>query len=382
MNKSIDSASDSESLNCPLRLQKLLAAHGLGSRRACEEFILKGRVEVDGQVVNKLGTKVDPNTQRVTVDGERLIVQKLQYFMLNKPPGILSTASDPSGRPRVIDLIKTNSRVYNVGRLDQSSEGLILVTNDGDLANKLTHPRYGIEKKYHVLVVGQPDQEQLAELRKGIYLAEAKVRVSNITIRKRQRDRTWLEIVLDEGRNREIRRILARIGHKVVQLRRVAIGPLALGDLPLGSHRQLTAMEVKLLQKAAAKLGAKDLPKISQPSKYKHDAPASALGGKSINRSSGKSAIPSKFRKPGSTWEKATGTKKSAAKKSGAKKSTSFSSSRTKEQKKKTGTTVADRTARYGKKRSEDSKTSREKFPAKRRPEKISTKKSNRSKHY
>lgn len=235
-----------------VRLQKLLAAHGKGSRRACEEFIVDGRVTVDGQVVKKLGTKVNPEKQKVALDGERLVEQRLQYFMLNKPPGVVSTAQDPSGRLRVIDLIKTNTRVYNVGRLDKSSEGLILVTNDGDLANRLTHPRYGVEKKYHVLVKGRPSFEKLDSLKQGVYLAEAKVQVKNVRVKKRLREGTWLEIILDEGRNREIRRLLARVGHKVVQLRRVAIGPLLLDDLPIGMHRRLTLTEVKRLQKATA----------------------------------------------------------------------------------------------------------------------------------
>ena len=136
----------------PQRLQRVMAAAGIGSRRECEIIIEEGRVEVDGQIVVQLGVKVDPATQKVYVDGELLAIEPLQYFMLNKPPGVVSTSRDPSGRARVIDLIKTDKRVYNVGRLDQSSEGLILVTNDGELANRLTHPRYGIQKKYHVQV--------------------------------------------------------------------------------------------------------------------------------------------------------------------------------------------------------------------------------------
>lgn len=279
------------------RLQKVLAAAGHGSRRACEELILSGRVEVDGEPVQKLGTKVDASVQKITVDGERLVEPKLQYFALNKPPGVVSTSRDPSGRPRVIDLIKTNQRVYNVGRLDKSSEGLILVTNDGELANRLTHPSYGVAKKYHVLVAGRPEHKQLAELRSGIHLAEARVRVSNIVIRKRLRDRTWLEIVLEEGRNREIRRILARIGHKVLQLRRVAIGPLVLGDLPLGMHRKLTAREIKSLQKAGpASTAAKPLTKKK---------PARKPTAKERNSNSGRENA-----KPG---KRSAGQKKSAA---------------------------------------------------------------------
>ena len=132
------------------RLQRVMASAGIASRRECEIIIQEGRVEVDGQIIVKLGYKVDPNKQEIYVDAQKLRIEQLQYFILNKPPGVVSTANDPSGRPRVIDLIDTRNRVYNVGRLDQSSEGLILVTNDGELANRLTHPRYGIEKKYHV----------------------------------------------------------------------------------------------------------------------------------------------------------------------------------------------------------------------------------------
>ena len=170
--------------------------------------------------------------------------------MLNKPPGIVSTANDPSGRPRVIDLIETNNRVYNVGRLDQSSEGLILVTNDGDLANRLTHPRYGIEKKYHVQVDGQPKPGDLRQLKEGIYISEGRVRASNIRFLKKAGTNSWLEIILDEGRNREIRRMLAAIGHKVRVLKRVSIGPLKLGELPKGAHRPLTPQELRTLKKA------------------------------------------------------------------------------------------------------------------------------------
>ena len=257
MKKSPAAKSRKTSDDGKIRLQKLLAQHGHGSRRSCEEFIVEGRVEVDGRVVKKLGTRVDPEKQKVTLDGERIIQPRLQYFVLNKPPGVVSTAKDPTGRLRVIDLIKTNTRVYNVGRLDKSSEGLILVTNDGDLANRLTHPRYGVEKKYHVMVAGRPTVQQLNQLKRGIYLAEAFVQVSNVKIKKKLRDSTMLEIVLDEGRNREIRRILARIGHKVTQLKRVAIGPLALGDLPTGSHRKLEASEVKKLKRFASSAKSK-----------------------------------------------------------------------------------------------------------------------------
>ena len=236
----------------PQRLQRVMAAAGVGSRRECEVIIEEGRVEIDGQIVAQLGVKVDPSSQKIFVDGEPLVIEPLQYFMLNKPPGIVSTSRDPSGRARVIDLIQTEKRVYNVGRLDQSSEGLILVTNDGELANRLTHPRYGIEKKYHVQVVGVPAPEDLRALEKGVYLAEGKAKATSAKFLRKVKNTSWIEIVLAEGRNREIRRMLASIGNKVRTLKRVAIGPLKLGDLPVGAHRQLTAAELKSLQRAVA----------------------------------------------------------------------------------------------------------------------------------
>jgi 23S rRNA pseudouridine2605 synthase len=172
--------------------------------------------------------------------------------MLNKPPGIVSTSRDPSGRTRVIDLIKTDSRVYNVGRLDQSSEGLILVTNDGELANRLTHPRYGVEKRYHVQVAGIPAPADLKQLEKGVYLAEGKAKATRVRFLRKVKNSSWIEIVLAEGRNREIRRMLSTIGHKVRVLKRVAIGPLRMGDLPVGAHRPLTPHELRTLKRAAS----------------------------------------------------------------------------------------------------------------------------------
>ena len=235
----------------PQRLQRVMAAAGIGSRRECEIIIQEGRVEVDGQIIATLGAKVDPQSQKVFVDGQRLVAEKLQYFMLNKPPGVISTNNDPSGRARVIDLIKTEQRVYNVGRLDQSSEGLILVTNDGELANRLTHPRYGIEKKYHVQVAGVPTSEQLRALEEGVYFAEGKAKATSAKFLRKIKTSSWIEIILAEGRNREIRRMLASVGHKVRTLKRVSIGPLKMGDLPVGAHRALSLQELKLIKRAA-----------------------------------------------------------------------------------------------------------------------------------
>jgi 23S rRNA pseudouridine2605 synthase len=236
------------------RLQKVLAQAGIASRRDCEELVLAGRVEVDHKVVTELGTRVDPQRQEIRVDGEALSRPKLAYFAINKPVGVVSTARDPAGRPRVTDLLPPNApRVFCVGRLDLASEGLILVTNDGDLANGLTHPRHGVEKIYHVQVAGHVEPEVLAQLHRGIHLAEGYAHVKHVRIKSRRKQSTILEMILDEGRNREVRRLLARVGHKVQRLKRVAVGPVRLGELPSGAVRPLSGKEVELLRTAVAR---------------------------------------------------------------------------------------------------------------------------------
>ena len=230
------------------RLQKVLAAAGIASRRECEERIREGRVEVDRVTVTELGTRVDPLKQEIRVDGIPLAQPHHVYFMVHKPPGVVSTNRDPDGRTRVIDLVPGETRLFTVGRLDRSSEGLILVTNDGDLANLLTHPRYGIPKTYRASVLGFPTPETLQQLRKGVHLAEGMARVAELRTRGRHARGAELEIVLTEGRNREIRRILARVGHKVLNLRRIALGPLRLGNLAAGETRRLTGAEIQQLR--------------------------------------------------------------------------------------------------------------------------------------
>jgi 23S rRNA pseudouridine2605 synthase len=202
-------------------------------------------------VVNELGTRVEVGKQDIRVDGQRLLQAKLIYFAVHKPEGVVSTTRDPSGRPRVIDLLPPDTpRVFNVGRLDMASEGLILVTNDGELANQLTHPRHGVEKIYHVQVAGFPDADAIRQLRDGMHLAEGFAKIQRVKIKSRRKRSTILEMVLDEGRNREIRRLLARVGHKVQRLVRVAVGPVRLGELPAGAVRPLTREEVKALRNA------------------------------------------------------------------------------------------------------------------------------------
>jgi 23S rRNA pseudouridine2605 synthase len=234
------------------RLQKVLAAAGIASRRECEELIAEGRVEVDNQVVTELGTRVDPRSQTIHVDGELLHKPKLVYFAVNKPEGVVSTARDQAGRPRVTDLLPRDTpRVFNVGRLDMASEGLILMTNDGELANKLTHPRHGVEKTYHVQVAGNPETTLLGQLTKGVYLADGHVKAVRAQFKGKHKKSTIIEIVLNEGKNREIRRLLAKLGHKVQRLTRVAVGPVKLGEMPPGAFRPLDTREIGLLKKVA-----------------------------------------------------------------------------------------------------------------------------------
>ncbi|MFO7906440.1 MAG: pseudouridine synthase [Planctomycetota bacterium] len=233
------------------RLQKVLAAAGVASRRESEELILAGRVEVDRQTVTVLGTRVDPSRQEIRVDGTVLPRPRYVYYLLNKPAGVVSTNRDPEGRPRVIDLVPAEKRLFTIGRLDRSSEGLIIVTNDGELTNQLTHPRYGIPKTYRAKVQGTPSAETLRKLRAGVHLAEGLAQVDALKVRGRHGRGLELEIVLTEGRNREIRRILAKVGHKVQQLRRTAIGDVRLGRLKTGEYRVLSSKEIRSLRQAA-----------------------------------------------------------------------------------------------------------------------------------
>src|SRR4051794_39609206 len=236
------------------RLQKVLAQAGIASRRECEELIREGRVEIDRKTVTELGTRVDLQTQEIRVDGEALPRPKLVYFAVNKPVGVVSTARDPAGRPRIIDLLPPDvPRTFSVGRLDMETEGLILVTNDGDLANGLTHPRHGIEKIYQVQVAGKMEPDVLAQLKRGVHLAEGFAHVKHVRIKSSRTRSTILEMVLDEGRNREVRRLLARVGHKVQKLKRIAVGPVRLGELPSGAVRPLNNKEVTALKEAVAR---------------------------------------------------------------------------------------------------------------------------------
>ena len=232
------------------RVQKALAAAGVGSRRRCEELISAGRVAVDGRVV-ELGAKVDPTRQVVTVDGERVATNPLlAYVLLNKPLDVVTTASDPQGRRTVMDLVPSRPRVYPVGRLDRDTEGLLLLTNDGELANRLAHPRYGVEKTYVAQVRGRPPKRAVRALRDGVDLPDGHAAARSVRELGSAGDQTLLEIVLAEGRKREVRRMLGAVGIRLERLARVKLGPLGLGDLPPGRHRRLGPGEVRQLYAA------------------------------------------------------------------------------------------------------------------------------------
>ena len=233
------------------RLHKLLAHAGFGSRRSCEDLIVAGRVSVDGVIVRTLGVSVDLATQVVRCDGEVIRTEPKVYFLLHKPRGYVCTSDDPMHRPKVIDLFHgVYQRIYTVGRLDGDSDGLIVVTNDGELTNLLTHPRYGVAKTYRVVVNGYVSGEQMEKIQKGVWLAEGRTSQLKVRVHKRSRDMTVMDVTLREGMNREVRRIFARIGHKVRSLTRIRIGGLVLGDLHAGSYRAITREQILTMMQA------------------------------------------------------------------------------------------------------------------------------------
>lgn len=228
------------------RLQKVLAQIGLGSRRTSEELIASGRVMVNGQVAD-LGRRVDPETDQVSVDGVPVAVRPgLVYYLLNKPAGVVSTASDPGGRPVVVAMVPAEPRVHPVGRLDADSEGLLVLTNDGELTFRLTHPSFGVEKEYLVVVDGTPKPGALRRLREGVDLEDGRTAPAQVG----QIAPNALRITIHEGRNRQVRRMCAAVGHPVRRLVRTRIGPIRVGNLGPGEWRELTQSEVRALERA------------------------------------------------------------------------------------------------------------------------------------
>lgn len=234
------------------RLQKILAHAGFGSRRQCEELIAQGRVTVDGETVSALGTKADPERAEICCDGEVVRPEPPAHYLFNKPRGVVCTSSRREGKPRAIDFIRRDRRrLYTVGRLDEDSRGLIILTNDGQLTQRLTHPRHHVPKTYRVTVKGVMKPQAVRQAQQGVYLSEGKTSLSRVKVRRRKRRSTDLEIELRQGVNRQIRRVLARLGHPVVDLRRVAIGPIRDPKLPEGASRPLRQKEIAQLREAA-----------------------------------------------------------------------------------------------------------------------------------
>jgi 23S rRNA pseudouridine2605 synthase len=229
-----------------IRLQKLLAQSGVASRRKCEELMLDGQVVVDGEVVTRLGTKVDPRTAVIRVAGKRLPpVSEKVYLVLHKPRGVVSTMSDPQGRRTLADLVADRpERLFHVGRLDTDTSGLIILTNDGDFAQRLAHPSYEVDKTYVAEVEGEPTKATVQRLLDGVTLEDGPVTVSSARLRNATKDKSIIELVIHEGRNRIVRRLLAEVGHPVLRLSRTRIGPVALGTLAPGKLRELTLDEL------------------------------------------------------------------------------------------------------------------------------------------
>ena len=235
-----------------IRLQKVLAAAGLGSRRKCETYITDGRVTVDGVVVDELGARVDPGTQVIHVDGVRIAQASGHVVMaLNKPRGVITAMSDPHGKPCVGDLVAAlDQRLFHVGRLDGDTEGLLLLTNDGELAQRLVHPSHEINKTYVARVKGIVDKGTLHRIQNGIAIEGRVVEVSSIRVIDQATDATLLELTIHEGRNRIIRRLCEEAGHPVIDLARIAIGPIQLGHLKSGQLRELSRDELGRLYSA------------------------------------------------------------------------------------------------------------------------------------
>lgn len=250
-----------------IRLQRLLADSGMCSRRAAETLIQSGRVTVNGTTVTTLGTRALP-TDHIRVDGRALPSRRDPiHVMLHKPVGVVTTTRDPEGRPTVIQMLPSRAgRLFPVGRLDVQSTGLVLLTNDGDLAAILTHPRYHVPRTYRVKVSGAPDERALSRLRRGIRLSDGPTEPVEVVVEERRPTKTWLRLTVHEGRNHLVRRLCEAIGHRAEKLQRTALGPLELGKLSVGDFRPLTPREVASLHRAA-RAAARNVPGTAPPTR-------------------------------------------------------------------------------------------------------------------
>lgn len=237
----------------PQRLQKIIAEAGLASRREAEQWILDGRVTVNGRVITRLGTSADPETDHVRVDGKLLHgPAERAYYAFHKPPAVLSTMKDEKGRTAVVDFLEGPQRrqgVFSIGRLDYNSSGLLLLTNDGALAHRVMHPRYRVKKVYAVKLSSLPTEEQLDRLRHGVRLSDGPAGPAEVRVVRRLKQKAWLEVAVREGRYREVRRMMEAIGHRVERLVRIRIGGIALGELPPGKMRPLAIEQVRQIRR-------------------------------------------------------------------------------------------------------------------------------------
>jgi pseudouridine synthase len=252
------------------RLNKVLARAGIASRRGADELIAQGRISVNGAVVRDMGVKVDPDRDDIRLDGEQIPgPQALRYVALHKPRHVITTRHDPAGRPTVCDLVPEEWQLFPVGRLDGSSEGLLVMTNDGELANVLTHPSYAHEKEYRVKISGTPSEATLRTWREGMYLEDGRTSPARVVIESSTGAGTWLRFTLREGRNRQIRRMVEGMHHRVHRIIRVRIGGLELGDLPAGHWRELSPLEVELLLSGEAARSGRASTKADSKPRYK-----------------------------------------------------------------------------------------------------------------
>ncbi len=258
-----------------VRLQSFMSDAGVASRRKAEALILEGRVLVNDEIVDELPVFVDPDVDRITVNGTRLRKERLTYFILNKPAGVVCTNRDPAGRTRAIDLLPPGTpRLFVVGRLDVESTGLVLLTNDGELAERIAHPRFGVAKSYRAEVAGRVKPDLPERMKRGVHLSIGKATAEDVEIVHAAESESVVHITLREGRNRQVRRMLARLGHKVRRLKRLSIGPLTVRSLPMGAVRRLTATEVEALR-----AGLTEAPKRKRrPSRPKRTSAAKPRG--------------------------------------------------------------------------------------------------------
>lgn len=251
------------------RLQKYLASCGVASRRMSEEIIKSGRVAVNGQIVTEMGVKIKIGTDKVTVDGKDITPEEEHvYLMLNKPEGYVTTAHDPQGRPTVLDLVaEVPQRVFPIGRLDVDTEGLLFLTNDGELAYRLTHPKFAVPKVYHALVTGKPSEDKLDRMRNGLKLEDGMTKPCTVKVIRRYNHKTMLEITISEGRNRQVRRMCQAIGNPIIELERVKIENIELSQVKRGQYRKLTLEELAPLM-YKVQLGANLAPLMLEKQQY------------------------------------------------------------------------------------------------------------------